>query len=67
MPEQMPPFDQRLGDVEFPKSELDLIIREIRSTSDRIAAESWEEFYDRTRLLGLAELERRRLARLRRR
>lgn len=60
MPKRMPPFDQRLGSDDLnPASELDTLVRQIRSTSDRIAGESWEQFYDRTYYLGLAELARR--------
>jgi hypothetical protein len=59
MTAQMPPFDQRVGDAPMLATELDRIINQIRLTSDRIAGESWEQFYERTYHLGQAELARR--------
>jgi hypothetical protein len=62
------PFDERVGNVErftlktptqAMSSELARILYQIRTTSDRVGGESWEQFYDRTYSLALAEYARR--------
>lgn len=62
---RMPSFDQRVGYLALYHTELGQIIYQIRINSDRIASETWEEFYDRTYQLGLAELARRKRRRVR--
>jgi hypothetical protein len=55
----MPLLDERIGDAEERSTPLDEIVYGIRSTSERMGAESWQAFYDRTEQLGIAELQRR--------
>jgi hypothetical protein len=56
---RMPPFDERIMDVDEPSTELERIIYAIRISSDRVAGEDWQAFGERTRDLGIAELRRR--------
>jgi hypothetical protein len=58
-----PPFDQRVG---YHQESLSPTLYRIRTTSDRIAGESWSEYYDRTHDLALGSQARYRRSRRRR-